>query len=89
MSADVVPIPATCLRLQKKADEHGWTTRIQMVDGDFNGKPIHHVMLQMKRDEIRLVACWENGAFRTALKQSQFGKMNSRTLVEEITHERA
>ncbi len=78
-------IPATALRLEQRAREHGWTASHTFAMSEVNGTLIESVAVRLCREDVKLVALWENGKFRTALRQSPFGRMSSRELTALVT----
>jgi hypothetical protein len=82
---NMTDIPASAARLEHKAREHGWTASHTCSSGQINGRDIASVAVRLCRDDVRCVALWENGAFRTALRQAPFGRMSSRELTALVT----
>jgi hypothetical protein len=78
-------IPANALRLEHKAREHGWTASHTCAHGAINGKEIDSVAVRLCKGDVRLVALYEDGRFRTALRQSPFGRLGSRELTALVT----
>jgi hypothetical protein len=77
--------PSAAVRLEKKAHEHGWTTSVHGICGTINGNDVWSIAVRLRRGDQRLVALWEDGKFRTALRAKPLGKLNSRELAAVVT----
>jgi hypothetical protein len=78
-------LPASAVRLEAKASQHGWRTSWNVVDGEWKGQPVHSVLLKLHKGNVRLACTWENGAFKVALRKRPFGRLNSRQVAELVT----
>lgn len=57
--------------------------RVEVVTTD-EPVVVRSVVVRMARDGVRLAATWEDGAFRSCLRQSPFGLLNSTAMYELV-----
>lgn len=62
--------------------------RVEVVTTD-EPLVVHSIVVRLRRDDVRIAACWEDGRFDTALLQRPFRKLTSPEVVAIVTEEKS
>ena len=74
--AEALEIPRNAAKLAALAVENGWIVRIMYARGTWPGrtpKAIETITLRCRRDRVRAVGIWHDGAFHSAHYQDGAG----------------
>lgn len=93
--SDEFDAPANARRLITSATKNGWRSHATVATGVWRTRPMQSVCVRLTKgygdNAMRLTATWErepgttSWSFRSAIRQSPFGLLNSRELTRTVT----